>query len=87
MSPDLDTVERGRDGGTMRGSDVVRQQAVEGGKRVRRRRRDRGQNSTGANEEKDWVRAWGRHGGGTRGKPEEKEGAWIKRTKENNIKE
>lgn len=29
----------------------------------------------------------GRHGGGTRGKPEEKEGAWIKRTKENNIKE
>lgn len=51
MSPDLDTVERGRDGGTMRGSDVVRQQAVEGGKRVRRRRRDRGQNSTGANGE------------------------------------
>lgn len=59
MSPDLDTVERGRDGGTVRGSDVVRQQAVEGGKRVRRTRRDRGQNSTGANEEKDWVRAWG----------------------------
>lgn len=59
MSPDLDIVERGRDGGTVRGSDVVRQQAVEEGKRVRRRRRDRGQNSTGVNEEKDWVRAWG----------------------------
>lgn len=87
MSPDLDTVERGRDGGTMRGSDVVRQQAVEGGKRVRRRRRDRGQNSTGANEEKDWVRAWGGMEGERGGKPEEKEGAWIKRTKENNIKE